>query len=64
MATLTNEEILRKKQLLAERMKEVNALVAELKEAGAIELKDEELDQATGGAGHDTSGYRKDGILG
>jgi len=63
MATLTNEEILRKKQLLAERMKEVNALVAELKEAGAIELKDEELDQATGGAGQDISHLRKDGIL-
>jgi len=48
MATMTNEEIQQKKQLLAEKIKEVNSILSELKEAGAIELKDEELDQATG----------------
>ena len=49
MAKLTNEQIEQKKQLLAEKTKEMKALYDELKEAGAIELADEELDGAAGG---------------
>ncbi|MBQ6745462.1 MAG: hypothetical protein IJR07_00215 [Bacteroidaceae bacterium] len=49
MATLTNEQIEQKKQLLAEKMKEVKAIYDELVEAGVIELSDEELDSVTGG---------------
>jgi len=49
MATLTAQQIEQKKQLLEEKIKEVNSIIAELKEAGALELKDEELDQVTGG---------------
>ena len=49
MATLTNEQIEQKKQLLAEKMKEVKAIHDELVEAGAIELSDEEVDQVAGG---------------
>ena len=49
MATLTNEQIEQKKQLLAEKMKAMKALYDELAEAGAIELADEELDGAAGG---------------
>ena len=51
MATLTAQQIEQKKQLLEEKIKEVNSIIAELKEAGALELKDEELDQVTGGIG-------------
>ena len=50
MATLTNEQIEQKKQLLAEKMKEINAITNELVEAGAIELSEADLDKATGGA--------------
>ena len=49
MAKLTNEQIEQKKQLLAEKMKEMKAIYNELAEAGAIELTDEELDGAAGG---------------
>ena len=49
MATLT-EQIEQKKQLLAEKMKEAKAIYDELVEAGAIELSDEDLDGASGGA--------------
>lgn len=49
MATLTNEQIEQKKQLLAEKMKEVRAIYDELVEAGAIELSEDKLDQAAGG---------------
>ena len=49
MATLTNEQIEQKKQLLAEKMKEMKALYDELVEAGAIELSDDDLDNAAGG---------------
>ena len=51
MATLTNEQIEQKKQLLAEKMKEVRAIYDELVEAGAIELSEDKLDQAAGGKG-------------
>ncbi len=50
MATLTNEQIEQKKKLLAEKMKEAKAIYDELVEAGAIELSDEDLDGASGGA--------------
>ena len=49
MATLTNAQIEQKKQLLAEKMKEMKAIYDELAEAGAIEISDDDLDQAAGG---------------
>ena len=49
MATLTNEQIEQKKQLLVEKTKEMKALYDELVEAGAIELSDDELDDVAGG---------------
>ena len=49
MATLTNEQIEQKKQLLAEKVKEMNAIYDELKDSGIMELSDEELDNITGG---------------
>ena len=49
MATLTAEQIEQKKQLLAEKMKEMKAIYDELVEAGAIKLSDDDLDQAAGG---------------
>ena len=49
MATLTNEQIEQKKQLLEEKMKEMKAIYDELVEAGAIELSEDDLDQAAGG---------------
>ena len=49
MATLTNEQIEQKKQLLAEKMNEMKALHDELVQAGAIELSEDELNQAAGG---------------
>ena len=63
MATMTNEQIEQKKQLLAEKMKEMKALYDELVEAGAItpdsplategmqELSEDDLDKAAGGWG-------------
>ena len=49
MATLTNAQIEQKKQLLAEKMKEMKAIYDELVEAGVIELSDDDLDQTAGG---------------
>ena len=49
MAKLTNEQIEQKKQLLAEKMKEMKAIYDELAEAGAIEITDDDLDQVAGG---------------
>ena len=49
MATITNEQIEQKKQLLAEKVKEMKTIFDELAEAGAIELSDEELDAIAGG---------------
>ena len=49
MATLTNEQIEQKKQQLKELAEEVKQLHDELVEAGAIELSDDDLDQAAGG---------------
>ncbi|MBR5749769.1 MAG: hypothetical protein IKY01_13485 [Prevotella sp.] len=61
MATLTNEQIEQKKQLLAEKMKEVKAIHDELVEAGAIELSDEEVDQVAGGIRYaDQYEYKRD----
>lgn len=50
MATLTSEQIEQKKQLLAEKTKEIKAIYDELVEAGAIELSDDALDNAAGGS--------------
>ena len=50
MATLTNEQIEQKKQVLEEKMKEAKAIYDELVEAGAIELSDDDLEGASGGA--------------
>ena len=49
MATLTTEQIEQKKQLLAEKTKEMKAIFNELVEAGAIEMSDEELNHVAGG---------------
>ena len=49
MATLTNEQLEQKKHLLAEKVKEAKALYDQLMEAGAIEMSDEDLDNAAGG---------------
>ena len=52
MATLTDQQIEQKKQLLAEKMKEAKVIYDELMEAGAIPMDDDELDQVAGGAFH------------
>ena len=59
MATMTNEQkkadgqqIEQKKQLLAEKMKEMKAIYDELVEAGAFPLDDDDLDEAAGGIYH------------
>ena len=49
MATMTNEQIEQKKQLLEEKMKQMKAIYDELVEAGAIELSEDDLDNAAGG---------------
>ena len=49
MATLTDQQIEQKKQLLAEKMKEAKAIYDELMEAGAVPMDDDELDQVAGG---------------
>lgn len=49
MATLTNQQIEQKKQLLEEKMKEAKAIYDELVEAGAIELSEEDLDDVARG---------------
>ena len=49
MATLTQEEIERKKRLLKEKMDEMHAIHVELMEAGAYPLDDDELDGVAGG---------------
>ena len=53
MATLTNAQIEQKKQLLAEKKKEMKALYDELAEAGAIEISDDDLENVAGGANFD-----------
>ena len=65
MATMTAEQIEQKKQLLAEKVKQIKAIYDELVEAGAIELSedelvetgawplsDDDLDKAAGGGFH------------
>ena len=49
MATLTNEQIEQKKQLLAEKMKEAKVIYDELMEVSAVPLDDDVLDQVAGG---------------
>ena len=53
MTTLTNAQIEQKKQLLAEKKKEMKALYNELAEAGAIEISDDDLENVAGGANFD-----------
>ena len=53
MATLTNQQIEQKKQLLEEKKKEMKALYDELAEAGAIEISDDDLENVAGGANFD-----------
>ena len=53
MATLTNEQIEQKKQLLEEKKKEMKAIYNELAEAGAIEISDDDLENVAGGASFD-----------
>ena len=43
------QQIEQKKQLLAEKMKEMKAIYDELVEAGALPLDDDDLDEAAGG---------------
>jgi hypothetical protein len=49
MATMTQAQIEQKKQLLAEKMKEMKAIYDELAEAGAIEISEEDLENVAGG---------------
>lgn len=49
MATMTNEQIEQKKQLFAEKLKQMKAIYDELVEAGAIELSEDKLDSIAGG---------------
>ena len=49
MTTLTAEQIQEKKQLLAEKLKEMKAIYDELVEAGAIQLSDADLENVDGG---------------
>ena len=51
MATMTNEQIEQKKQLLAEKVKEIKAIYDELVEAGVWPLNENDLDEAAGGKG-------------
>ena len=53
MTTLTNAQIEAKKQLLAEKKKEMKAIYDELAEAGAIEISDDDLENVAGGASFD-----------
>ena len=49
MATLTNEQIEAKKQQLQQLAEQAKAIEEELKEAGALPLDEDALDQAAGG---------------
>ena len=49
MGNLTNEQIEQKKQLLAEKLKEMKAIYDELVEAGAWPLEEDELGNVAGG---------------
>ena len=49
MATMTTEQIEQKKQLLAEKVKQMKAIYDELVEAGVMELSEDELDGVAGG---------------
>lgn len=48
-AERTAEQIEHKKQLLAEKVKQMNAICKELVEAGVLELSENELDKVNGG---------------
>ena len=49
MATMTNEQIEQKKQLLEEKLKEMKAIYDELVEAGALPMDEDDLDKVAGG---------------
>ena len=49
MATLTNQQIEQKQQLLQQLVEEIKQLKDELVEAGALPLDEDDLDQAAGG---------------
>ena len=49
MATMTNEQIEQKKQLLAEKLNEMKVISDELKDCGIEMLSDDELDDVAGG---------------
>jgi hypothetical protein len=49
MATMTAEQIEQKKQLLAEKAKEMKVIYDELVEAGTWPLSTDDLDKAAGG---------------
>ena len=46
---MTQAQIEQKKQLLADKMKEMKAIYDELAEAGAIEISEEDLENVAGG---------------
>ena len=50
---MTQAQIEQKKQLLAEKKKEMKAIYDELAEAGAIEISDDDLENVAGGASFD-----------
>ena len=49
MATLTAEQIVQKKQLLADKLNQMKALSEELNGADAVGLSDQELEAVGGG---------------
>ena len=63
MATLTNEQLEQKKQLLAEKVKEVKTIMKELVEAGAYPLDESDLEQAAGGNAADATSGKWGGQL-
>jgi len=50
MSTLTAAQLEQKKQLLAEKTRDMRAIYDELVAAGAIELSDEQLNEINGGS--------------
>ena len=49
MATMTAEQIEKKKQQLKQLSEEMNAIIKELQEAGAWPMDEDELDKVAGG---------------
>ena len=57
MATLTNEQIVEKKQQLKQLIDQVNAIIAELTEAGAWPLNEDDLEDVAGGGSNHWSAH-------